>query len=417
MRNIVYIIILSLFSLTWASCGGSGEDDEFAPEPETPAPPAAEKEPKLSFALKSDIAGVQDATLKTMLSHVRLYVFDKDQKLKSETKATSADGLKSLELASGTYTVVLVGNVPNDSNIVNGGVGSVLKDMSVQLLKRKGAANYSPLGDVLFAKGTIAVGKADTSLTLSVKRTLASTTVGMTDYSGKIAEVGVLIPGVGTEMSFSDVKWTKPGVVFVPMSRLTGKALSKAETEEPRSYSASMNIAVVTESGEPEETVQCNIVATDENQETVVAQVVEVPAETKPNAEVTLDVEVKASASETGAVEVAVSEVEVKKEDGTSVEVKKEEVVQKDSEVDFELLPGDWEYVGDIPGDDEYNATIGTPEDFVTPGGSKQDWSSTNQENVSVRDSVGYVIPGGAKQDWSSTTQERVPIDSVHLKK
>ena len=85
------------------SCGGSGGNaDDPEPGPEPGAPKA-----KVSFALKSDINGVQDNDLKTALTHLRLYLYDKDQKLVSVNKYTSADALKAIELEKGNYTCLL----------------------------------------------------------------------------------------------------------------------------------------------------------------------------------------------------------------------------------------------------------------------------------------------------------------------
>ena len=133
MKKIFYLFLILSLAFGLQSCGGSGgsaDDPEPGPEPGAT---------KVSFALKSDINGVQDNDLKTALTHLRLYLYDKDQKLVSVNKYTSADALKAIELEKGNYTVVLVGNVPEDGNISSETIGTPLSGMSVQLTKAEGA--------------------------------------------------------------------------------------------------------------------------------------------------------------------------------------------------------------------------------------------------------------------------------------
>lgn len=92
MKKIFYLFLILSLAFGLQSCGGSGgsaDDPEPGPEPGAT---------KVSFALKSDINGVQDNDLKTALTHLRLYLYDKDQKLVSVNKYTSADALKAIEL-------------------------------------------------------------------------------------------------------------------------------------------------------------------------------------------------------------------------------------------------------------------------------------------------------------------------------
>lgn len=94
MKKIFYLFLILSLAFGLQSCGGSGGSaDDPEPGPEPGAPKA-----KVSFALKSDINGVQDNDLKTALTHLRLYLYDKDQKLVSVNKYTSADALKAIEL-------------------------------------------------------------------------------------------------------------------------------------------------------------------------------------------------------------------------------------------------------------------------------------------------------------------------------
>lgn len=153
MKKIFYLFLILSLAFGLQSCGGSGGS---ADDPEPGPEPGATKA-KVSFALKSDINGVQDNDLKTALTHLRLYLYDKDQKLVSVNKYTSADALKAIELEKGNYTVVLVGNVPEDGNISSETIGTPLSGMSVQLTKAEGATHYTPLGDVMFAKSTLTV--------------------------------------------------------------------------------------------------------------------------------------------------------------------------------------------------------------------------------------------------------------------
>lgn len=91
MKKIFYLFLILSLAFGLQSCGGSGgsaDDPEPGPEPGAT---------KVSFALKSDINGVQDNDLKTALTHLRLYLYDKDQKLVSVNKYTSADALKAID--------------------------------------------------------------------------------------------------------------------------------------------------------------------------------------------------------------------------------------------------------------------------------------------------------------------------------
>ena len=182
---------------------------------------------------------------------MRLYLYDKDQKLVSVNKYTSADALKAIELEKGNYTVVLVGNVPEDGNISSETIGTPLSGMSVQLTKAEGATHYTPLGDVMFAKSTLTVDDKDLTVGLSVKRTLSATKVQLTDYSGQISDAGVLVPGVGTMFGFGDDKWTEPGTVFVTMK---AGAITKA-AETGKQYSIFLNVTIVNTTGEIEKKI------------------------------------------------------------------------------------------------------------------------------------------------------------------
>ena len=86
MKKIFYLFLILSLAFGLQSCGGSGGS---ADDPEPGPEPGATKA-KVSFALKSDINGVQDNDLKTALTHLRLYLYDKDQKLVSVNKYTSA---------------------------------------------------------------------------------------------------------------------------------------------------------------------------------------------------------------------------------------------------------------------------------------------------------------------------------------
>ena len=69
MKKIFYLFLILSLAFGLQSCGGSGGNaDDPEPGPEPGAPKA-----KVSFALKSDINGVQDNDLKTALTHLRLY--------------------------------------------------------------------------------------------------------------------------------------------------------------------------------------------------------------------------------------------------------------------------------------------------------------------------------------------------------
>jgi lipoprotein len=378
MKKFIYIFMMLSLALGFCGCGGSGgSDDPDEPDgPDTPEGGLA----KVEFALKSGIGSVDDAGLKGIISHVRLFVFDQAGKLKNSYKYNSVAEIKSVELDEGSYTVAFVGNVPDDANISGNTVGTALADMKIQLTRKDGAANFTPLGDVLFAKNTLTVGDEDTSVELTVKRTLSTTKVQMTDNSGKIAEAGVLVPNVGTTLSFGDSEWKEPGTVFVTMTKgRLARGLARADSED-RNYSATMNIAVVKESGGAVENnnIQCNIIARDESQEVVLAQVVNVTVEAKPDTEVAMSVEVNESASGDGQLESTVSKVETKDETGKTEEVPEDKIEVKETDVTIEVFPGDWQ-----TGNTE-DVEIGDREDFVRPGGTESDWDGGNEEDVVI---------------------------------
>lgn len=189
---------------------------------------------------------------------------------------------------------MLVGNVPEDGNISSETIGTPLSGMSVQLTKAEGATHYTPLGDVMFAKSTLTVDDKDLTVGLSVKRTLSATKVQLTDYSGQISDAGVLVPGVGTMFGFGDDKWTEPGTVFVTMK--VGAITKAAETG--KQYSIFLNVTIVNTTGEIEKKIQCNIIARDETGQVLAAQLLEVPATTQPNTEVSLNLSVESDPAE-----------------------------------------------------------------------------------------------------------------------
>ena len=152
MKKLIYIFMVLSLSLGFCGCGGSGGDSpEPEPEPEPVNPAGAVK---VEFALKSGIGSLDDAGLKGSISHVRLYVFDQAGTLLKNYKYNSVADIKSVELEKGSYTVAFVGNVPEDGNISGETVGTALADMKIQLTRKENAANFTPLGDVLFAKNT-----------------------------------------------------------------------------------------------------------------------------------------------------------------------------------------------------------------------------------------------------------------------
>ncbi|WP_270488236.1 FimB/Mfa2 family fimbrial subunit [Butyricimonas synergistica] len=379
MKKFIYIFMVLSLALGFCGCGGSGGSDgpDGPDEPDVPDTPEGGPA-KVEFALKSGINSLDDAGLKGIISHVRLFVFDQSGKLKNSYKYNSVAEIKSVEMDEGSYTVAFVGNVPDDANISGNTEGTALADMKIQLTRKDGAANFTPLGDVLFAKNTLTVGGEDTKVELTVKRTLSTTKVQVTDYSGKITEAGVLVPNVGTTLAFGDTEWKEPGTVFVTMTK---GGLARADSED-KNYSVTMNIAVVNEgsSAGKDNNIQCNIIARDESQEVVLAQVVNVVAETKPDTEVSMSVEVKESASGDGQLESTVNKVETKDETGKTEELPKDKVEVKETDVTIEVFPGDWQ-----TGNTE-DVEIGEREDFVRPGGTESNWDDGNKEEIVIGD-------------------------------
>ncbi|WP_065218201.1 MULTISPECIES: FimB/Mfa2 family fimbrial subunit [Butyricimonas] len=376
MKKFIYIFMVLSLALGFCGCGGSGGSDgpDKPDVPDTPEGGPA----KVEFALKSGINSLDDAGLKGIISHVRLFVFDQSGKLKNSYKYNSVAEIKSVEMDEGSYTVAFVGNVPDDANISGNTEGTALADMKIQLTRKDGAANFTPLGNVLFAKNTLTVGGEDTKVELTVKRTLSTTKVQVTDYSGKITEAGVLVPNVGTTLAFGDTEWKEPGTVFVTMTK---GGLARADSED-KNYSVTMNIAVVNEgsSAGKDNNIQCNIIARDESQEVVLAQVVNVVAETKPDTEVSMSVEVKESASGDGQLESTVNKVETKDETGKTEELPEDKVEIKETDVTIEVFPGDWQ-----TGNTE-DVEIGEREDFVRPGGTESNWDGGNKEEIVIGD-------------------------------
>lgn len=376
MKKFIYIFMMLSLALGFCGCGGSGGSDG-PDEPDVPDTPEGGPA-KVEFALKSGINSLDDAGLKGIISHVRLFVFDQSGKLKNSYKYNSVAEIKSVEMDEGSYTVAFVGNVPDDANISGNTVGTALADMKIQLTRKDGAANFTPLGDVLFAQNTLTVGGEDTKVELTVKRTLSTTKVQVTDYSGKITEAGVLVPNVGTTLAFGDTEWKEPGTVFVTMTK---GGLARADSED-KNYSVTMNIAVVNEgSGAGKDNnIQCNIIARDESQEVVLAQVVNVVAETKPDTEVSMSVEVNESVSGDGQLESTLNKVETKDETGKTEELPKDKVEIKETDVTIEVFPGDWQ-----TGNTE-DIEIGEREDFVRPGGTESNWDDGNKEEIVLGD-------------------------------
>lgn len=374
MKKVFYMIWMMSFALAWSGCGGGGDDEGIEPPGDEPGEPAMVL-PKVGWVLKSEVVGLDDAGLEAALTHARVYVYDEAGKLVAVEKGTSAGALKAVELEAGTYTAVFVGNVPGDEHITTEVIGSEMEEMSVVLTKAEGATYYTPLGDVMHGKAAFTVGESDMTAEIGVKRTQAVTRVGMTDYSGSVSEVGVVVPGVGTRMSLGGGEWSEPGTVFVAMGE---GGRSRAEEPE-RSYSVSIHVAVVGDAGDVGETkVQCNIVARDEAGKVVMAQVVDVPAEVKPSGELSLELTVREEVVGSGELSMEVERVEVTDEMGVTEEVAKEEIVVEESSVEVDVQPGDWE-----TGATE-DAEIGSNEGYVRPGGTEADWEAGGEETVEL---------------------------------
>ena len=379
MKKFIYIFMVLSLALSFCGCGGSGGSDEPDGPDGPDGPDTPDGEPvKVEFALKSGINSLDDTGLKGIISHVRLFVFDQAGKLKSSYKYNTVAEIKSVELDEGSYTVAFVGNVPDDANISGNTVGTALTDMKIKLTRKDGAANFTPLGDVLFAKNTLTVGAENTSVELTVKRTLSTAKVQMTDNSGKIAEAGVLVQNVGTTLAFGETEWKEPGTVFVNMTKSSlGRSVARVDGRSGN-YSATMNIAVVNGGGS--NNIQCNIIARDESQEVILAQVVNLVVEAKPDTEVSMSVEVNESTSADGQLESTVNKVETKDESGKTEQLPDDKIEVKDTDVTIEVFPGDWQ-----TGNTE-EVEIGEPGGAVRPGGTESDWDDGNKEEIVVGD-------------------------------
>lgn len=380
MRKFIYIFMVLSLALGFCGCGGSGGGEDGPDEPDGPDTPGTENV-KVGFTLKSGVNNLDDTGLKGIISHVRLYVFDQAGKLMKSYKYTSVADIKDVELEKGSYTIVFVGNVPDDANISGDAVGTALADIKIQLTRKNNAANFTPLGDVLFSKNTLTVGDEDTKAELTVKRTLSTTKVQMTDNSGRVAEAGVLVPNVGTTLAFGDTEWKNPGTVFVTMTKGSpARSVSRADGEN--NYSATMNIAVVSDGGGSGEDkkVQCNIIAKNESQEVILTQVVNLAVETKPDTEVSMAVEVNESVSGDGQLESTVKNVETTDESGKTETLPDDKIEVKETDIDIEVFPGDWQ-----TGNSE-DVEIGDPEGAVRPGGTESGWDEGSKEDIVVGD-------------------------------
>ena len=172
MKKVIYIFTILSLAFSLCGCGSSGGGEDDPDDPDNPMP--GEQLVKVECVLKSGVGSLDDSGVKDIISHVRLYVFDQEGKLKNNFKYNSVSEVKNLELSKGSYTVVLVGNVPDDENISGEVIGTALSEMKIQLTKEEGAMNFTPLGDVLFAKNVLTVEDDDTTVELTVKRTLAA---------------------------------------------------------------------------------------------------------------------------------------------------------------------------------------------------------------------------------------------------
>lgn len=379
MKKFIYIFMVLSLALGFCGCGGSGGGEDGPDEPDGPDTPGTENV-KVGFTLKSGVNNLDDAGLKGIISHVRLYVFDQAGKLMKSYKYNSVADIKDVDLEKGSYTIAFVGNVPDDANISGDAVGTALADMKIQLTRKSNAANFTPLGDVLFSKNTLTVGDEDTKAELTVKRTLSTTKVQMTDNSGRVAEAGVLVPNVGTTLAFGDTEWKNPGTVFVTMTKGSpARSISRADGDN--NYSATMNIAIVNEGGSGEDKkVQCNIIAKDESQEVILTQAVNLAVETKPDTEVSMNMEVNESVSGDGQLESTVKKVETTDESGKTETLPDDKIEVKENDVNIEVFPGDWQ-----TGNSE-DVEIGDPEGAVRPGGTESDWDEGNKEEIVVGD-------------------------------
>lgn len=152
-------------------------------------------------------------------------------------------------------------------------------------------------------------------------------------------------------------------------------AITKA-AETGKQYSIFLNVTIVNTTGEIEKKIQCNIIARDETGQVLAAQLLEVPATTQPNTEVSLNLSVESDPAETGKINISVSEVEVKNEEGKKENVTPDDITKQETDIDPDLTPEDW-----TTGNEE-DIEIGTKEDFITPGGQANDWQQGEDEQV-----------------------------------
>ena len=75
-------------------------------------------------------------------------------------------------------------------------------------------------------------------------------------------------------------------------------------------------------------------------------------------------------------INVSVSEVEVKNEEGKKENVTPDDITKQETDIDPDLTPEDW-----TTGNEE-DIEIGTKEDFITPGGQANDWQQGEDEQV-----------------------------------
>ena len=80
MKKFIYIFMVLSLALNFCSCGGGSGEPDPDPEP-NPDPTPGTETVKVGFTLKSGVGNLDDAGLKGIISHVRLYVFDQAGKL------------------------------------------------------------------------------------------------------------------------------------------------------------------------------------------------------------------------------------------------------------------------------------------------------------------------------------------------
>lgn len=142
-------------------------------------------------------------------------------------------------------------------------------------------------------------------------------------------------------------------------------AITKA-AETGKQYSIFLNVTIVNTTGEIEKKIQCNIIARTKPDRYWLPNCWKCLLRPSPTPRCHSTYPVESDPAETGKINISVSEVEVKNEEGKKENVTPDDITKQETDIDPDLTPEDW-----TTGNEE-DIEIGTKEDFITPGGPSE---------------------------------------------